>query len=282
MTRLRWGLGTLAVFAAAVVALFTYSWHNSAESDPGPGLLDPAHVSAARAVILALPVLPGTTVEPYDTACRAPAALCASSQVPPRALLDEAGSALKSAGATRVLLRCPHPDDVINPLSCMSVYDVQGAHITVVAGDEGAFQTTGRTYVGLRVATTPAPAGRTVEPLGNWAVVNPFPVAWKLATSCLKSSPAGCTDYRHQKAQGAPINASLQQAYAAARASLTAGGFRIDDANCFAAGASGIAHCMVAGGRFRSPGGVGNLIAVVTVSTVDTTHVRVVADVSAF
>lgn len=282
MTRLRWGLGTLAVVVAAVFALFPYLWQNSAQSDLGPGALDATHVGAARAVILALPALPGTTVDPYDTACRAPATLCDSSRTPPRALLDAVDSALKAAGATRLLLRCPHPDDVTNPLSCTSVYDVHGAHITVIAGDEGAYQATGRTYIGLRVASAPAPVGHTIKPLGGWAGTNPFPAAWKLAASCLKPGRAGCTDYRHQRAQGAPINATLQQAYAAAQASLTTAGFRIDDASCSAAGASGIGHCMVAGGRFRSPGGVGNVLAVVNVSTVDATHVRVIADVSAF
>ena len=64
---------------AAVVALFTYSLRSAAQSDPGPGHLDALHVSAARAVILALPTLPGTTLDPYDTACRAPATLCVSS-----------------------------------------------------------------------------------------------------------------------------------------------------------------------------------------------------------
>jgi hypothetical protein len=281
MNRLRWGLGTLTAVVAAVVALFTYSLRSAAQSDPGPGHLVAPHVSAARAVILALPILPGTTVDPYDTACRGPAVLCASSQVAPRALLDEAGSALKAAGATRLMLRCQNPDDVMNPLSCLSVYDVHGAHITILAGDEGALQPTGRTYVALRVATTPAPAAHTIKPLGDWADVNPFPAAWSLAASCLKPSPAGCTDYRHQKTQGRQVEASLEQAYGAARASLTAAGFRIDDTNCFPAGASGIAHCMVAGARFRSLGGLDSMTAVVSVSTVDATHVRVLADVSA-
>jgi hypothetical protein len=63
---------------------------------------------------------------------------------------------------------------------------------------------------------------------------------------------------------------------------MTTAGFRIDDAHCFAAGANGNGHCMVAGGRFRSPGGLGNTLAVVNVSTLDATQVRVIADVSAF
>ncbi|MBA3907338.1 MAG: hypothetical protein H0X35_11745 [Pseudonocardiales bacterium] len=275
MIRLRWGLAALTVAIAAAVGLFAYA-SSSTEPQVSVGLTDAQHVGAAHALVVALPA---TTPDPYDTACRAPAALCLSSQLAPKTLLNEAGAALKAAGATRLSQQCATSESDL-ALGCQADYDFHGAHISVLAnGTDGQTSVALRTYT-RNPAATAIPA-HVVRPLADWAQVNPFPAAWHLTAPCYKTSAAGCLEYRHQFAAGAPIAATLQQASADARAALTAAGFSVQGTGCYPAAAGHRAFCSVSGSRFRDVGGVDGVLALVSLRTVDATHVIALAGISA-
>jgi hypothetical protein len=281
MVRLRWGVAALATVLVAVVGLFTFT-HRSTTPDLasfGSGSQNASDLAAARAMVVGLATPAGTTRDPYATACHSAATVCLSSALPTQTLLATTTEQLKAAGATVLTHSCPAHSEA----SCSALFDFHAVHISALAGHDGG-PPPGATYLALRVDLLTQGADVLPTPskaLGSWASVNPLPPAWHLTATCTKPSAAACNAYRSDTKNPLPIATGLTQAFAAAKDSLTAAGFRIDQAACLPDTSGKLSHCLVAGARFRTLGGHDGELAVVALKAMDAGHVTAFVDVSA-
>lgn len=292
MTRLRWGVAAIATVLVAVLGLFAYAQRSTTPdlASFGDGSQNAADVAAARSMLSGLATPPGTTRDPYDTACHGSAVLCLSSNAAPATLLATATAQLRAAGASVLTHKCPAHDPSTDIGSCYALFNFRGVHINGDAGNKGALAPTGATYLALRVSdpetSTPVDTRAGVvpvvtTPLGSWASVNPLPAAWHVTASCTNPAAQGCDAYQNDWKKRTSIAAGLAQASAAVQTSLSAAGFQIDSASCSPANAVRLGQCLVAGNRFRTLGGKDGELVTVELQAIDGSHVTARVSVTA-
>jgi len=249
--------------AAALCTLFSLLYYVGPITIGGKALADdvPSAEQArpAERLAAALPLLPGTTRDYYDTSCGIPTPYCVtSSSLSARQLALGIRAMLIARGAT--IARRLDCDDSADPLlgGCVAMVTYRGVKVGVWARDarklDGVTQAA-RGYVFINGSFDPELPGR---PLGAWSTLGLFPAAWG-GPACAVEEKGGCKQYVGTLTVAVPMS----RAVPAARSRLVSWGLALDQAHCWIA--HGRRACVFGGSKFRAPGGADRVIVVVGV-----------------
>ena len=245
--RVRWPF-VLAAALFAALCLLDYLWPDGGHDAFADNVPTAAQARPAVELVASLPQLPGTTADPYDTACGLPTPYCVtSSSLSGRQLATNIRALLVLRGA-KIAKRLSCDPFVAGPADCLSTVTFRGVRIAVWGSGAREFEgirRPARGFVTVDGAIDPNPTSRA---LGDWRTLGLFPASWG-APPCVTVESGGCGKY------AGPLTLAMppRRATDLVRSRLAAWGLAIHAAHCASNGARG--GCFYAGMKYRTLGG---------------------------
>ncbi|MDQ1746212.1 MAG: hypothetical protein QOD07_475 [Frankiaceae bacterium] len=239
--RVRWPFVVAAALSAAALVLF-HLWPLGGEDDASAaGYPTAAQNAAAVKLIRSLPALPGTTRDPYATACRTTSHYCVTSpSTSARDLMRRIRDLLVVRGAKLRKSSCDESPGALHSRGCGAVLSYDHTDLIVLSTDAAVVDGI-HLPASASVATEVDVDTRPVDtPLVSWRALRLFPLSWG-TPSCDSPVAGGCRSYDGTLTIPLP----LARAVTVVESRLAASGLVVD------AIPSAPTHCFVFGKKYR-------------------------------
>jgi hypothetical protein len=261
----------VTMFSLFVVFLASYAAYEH-RAPAFTGATDPAHVSAAKAMLKTLPTPAGMTLDPYGTGCNITGLYCfTSSSVEPEAASAATTAALVAHGG-RVRSHVCGGRDLVEH-ACQVIVDYHGSRIDVMAGPNLLRPGNARTHLLLSLsgADQRQPASASA-PYGSWKSVDPLPAGWTTGVTCTKPAATGCLVFDQQVLASPVIAVTAAEACSTVRRVME-GRYNLAVNADRPATATHAGGCNLFGHRYRTVGGTDGELLYVSVVTKNASHV---------
>lgn len=268
--RVRWPFLLTAALCAVLAGLY-YGWPAGGSVAVAEDMPSAAQAKPAIDLAAALPVVPASTRDRYDTACRMPTPYCiTSSTLSARQLATSVFALLRARGAKPVQrLSCDgDAGDLDGPGDCSATATYRGVTIGVDADNAVSVDGIRRPAVAFVVIVADLPPP-TSGPLPAWSAMPLLP-AQSATPRCEVRAADGC----HKYDSFVTVRMPVAHVIAAVRSRLVSWGLMLDAAQCITT----VSHpgCVFGGMKFLQPGGhdMVTVVVIIRAATAGTTTVH--------
>ncbi len=268
--RIRWPFVVAAALCAVLAGLY-YGWPAGGSVAVAEDMPSAAQAKPAIDLAAALPVVPASTRDRYDTACGTPTPYCITSSTrSARQLATSVFALLRARGAKTVQrLSCDGDGgEADGPGDCSATATYGGVRIGVDADNAASFNGVRRPAVAFVVIVADLPPS-TSGPLPAWSAMPLLP-----AESATPRCEVRATDGCHKYDSFVTVRLPLARVIPMVRSKLVAWGLMLDVAHCVDTGPH--PGCVFGGMKFLKPGGHDMVTVVVLIrgDTAGTTKVH--------